>query len=257
MIFAAMLLCLSLNTRAEQRADSLGKVPAGFDQYLVYMATGTVPFAPHPNPDITGCGTSLFCDGDYFHEVIMGRDAAEVEAEAERAKTYFAGRFGLDVDALEAAGRMRFFSFFLDPRGEYRAYTIAGRRPPVEGWVIRDGGFVAEVLDPAGVELGGDFANSGLPPVPMGGLLVYGNYNILATNKSGKRKREIVIGYRSDMPMVANSWGELVINCQLSLDDFAYGIHGGKAQGMGLVNPTPNGLALSWRNVLTIGDPQF
>ncbi len=256
-IFAAMLLCSASFVHAESRSPKAGDVPAGFEQYLVYMATGTVPFAPHPDPEITGCGTSLFCDGDYFHHTIMGRDADEVEAEAARAKAYFVDRFGIDVDAMVAAGRMRFFSFFLDPRGEYRAYTVAGRRAPAEGWVVRDGGFIAEVVDPAGIELGGDFANSGLPPLPFGGLMLFGNYNILATGKNGKRQREMVISYRSGMPMIANGWGEFVINCELSLNDFASGVHGGKAQGMGLVLPGPGGLTLSWRNVLTMGSAKL
>ncbi|MDJ0941582.1 MAG: hypothetical protein QNJ00_17595 [Woeseiaceae bacterium] len=253
-LVSAVLLSLTADAQADRRG-----VPAGFDQYLVYMATGTVPFASHPNPAITGCGMSLFCDGDYFHRNIMGRTTGEIEAEAARAKEYFSARFGVNVDDLVAAGRLRFFSFFLDPRGEYRAYTIAGKRVPASGWVVRDGGFAAEVVDPAGIELAGEFAGLGLPPIPMGGLLVFGDYNILATSPWGKRKRnrEIVISYRSDMPMIANNWGELVINCQLSTDDFEDGTNDGKAQGMGTVSPTPYGLTLNWRNVLTIGEPRF
>ena len=248
-LLTAALCAAATTTTATERQS--GPVPAGFDHYLVFMATGTVPFAPHPDPEITGCGTSLFCDGDYFHRTIMGRSTQEIDAEAARAKSYFKARFGVDVDALVASGRVRFFSFFLDPRGEYRAYTIAGVRIPADGWVVRDGGFAVEVLDPLGIELGGEFVGSGLPPVPPGGLLVFGNYNILATN--GNRSREVTISYRAEMPMIANSWGELVVNCQLSSDDFADGTNDGKAQGMGLVSAGPAGLTLSWRNVLTIG----
>ena len=250
-LFTAALCAVATLMPASAR-DS-GPVPAGFDQYLVYMATDTVPFAPHPDPEITGCGTSLFCDGDYFHRTIMGRSTDQIQLEEARAKSYFNARFGMDVDALVAAGRARFFSFFLDPRGEYRAYTMAGQRVPAEGWVVRDGGFAFEVLDPLGVELGGEFVGAGLPPIPPGGLLVFGHYNILATNPAGNRERTVVISYRSDMPMVPNSWGEFVINCQLSTNDFASGTNDGKAQGVGLVIPGATGLSLSWRNVLTIG----
>ncbi len=44
------------------------------------------------------------------------------------------------------------------------------------------------------------------------------------------------------------------MSCQISLDGFAGGEHVGKAEGMGLVIPTADGLRLSWRNVLTIGN---
>ncbi|MBT8079527.1 MAG: hypothetical protein KJO31_13190 [Gammaproteobacteria bacterium] len=229
-------------------------VPAGFDHYAVFMATGKIPFSSHPNPQITGCGLSIFCDGAYFHEVIMGRDAAEIAVEAQRAKDYFLSRFGVDVDALVAAGRMDFFSFYLDPRGDYRMYTLAGTRVPSRGWEVRDGGFAAMVTDPNGVELSGEFQGQGLV-MPPEGLLVWGSYNVLATNARKKPITEIVIDYRSEMPMIGNNWGELVVNCQLSLDAFQDGELSGKAQGMGTVIPTSDfsGLRLNWRNVLTLG----
>ena len=231
-------------------------LPDGFSDYLVYMATGTIPFTPHPNAQISGCGTSLFCDGDYFQTVIMGRSQAEVDVERQRAKDYFLTRFGVDVDTLEADQRIVFSSFFLDPRGEYRAYTAANEKAPSEGWVVRDGGFVLTVLDPNGIELGGEFEGLGLPPIPAGGLLLYGDYNILISKQGKKKSRTKVISYRSDMPMVANLWGELVVNCQISPDSFATNQHAGKAQGMGLVIPGATGLTLSWRNVLTLGGLQ-
>jgi hypothetical protein len=226
--------------------------PHGFNDYAVFMATGTVPFEPHPIPEISGCGGFIFCDGKYFHEVIMGRDATEIDQEAAKAKEYFLDRFGIDVDNPALAGRVDFSSFYLDPRANYRIYTMAGEKIPAHGWEIRDGGFVALVIDPEGVELGGEFTGSGLAIQP-GGMLVYGNYNIQKTNSHGKPKGEIVYSYRSDMPMIVNDWGELVVNCQISIDGFTDGEHDGKAQGMGLpLVPDAHGFTLSWRNVLTL-----
>jgi hypothetical protein len=185
----------------------------------------------------------------------MGRSQAEIDMEEQRAKEFMEDRFGLIVDDLVDAGRLAFQSFFLDPRGEYRAYSVADAKVRSEGWVVRDGGFLAIVEDPAGIELGGDFAGLDLPPIPLGGIVLTGNYNIQTTNPEGFPKGEIIVSYRSGMPMVANAWGEFVINCQISLDDFADGENSGKAQGMALVLPAPEGagLAMSWRNVLTIG----
>ncbi len=252
---AALTTGLMLSTLSAQAGPAQSsQTPLGLDFFAVFMATGTIPFAPHPNPQIAGCGVSIFCDGDYFHQMIMGRDAAATAAEAQRAKDYFLTRFGVDVDDLVAQGRMSFDDFFLDPRGEYRAYTIAGAKIHPDGWVVRDGGFVATVLDPAGVTLQGEFAGQGLI-APPGGLLVWGSYNILAAAPSGQPRGEVVIDYRSHMPMIANTWEELVVNCQLSLDGFASGERSGKAQGMGTVALTPDfsGVTLSWRNVLTVG----
>ena len=239
----------SVNSYAQQQA-----VPDGFDDYAVYMATGTIPFSPHPNPEITGCGASIFCDGNYFYDEIMGMDAAAIANEEQRAKDYFASRFGIDVGDLVASGRATFSSFFLDPRGEYRLYTKANRKVSSEGWVVRDGGFALTFLDPNGVPLGGEFDGLGLV-VPADSLLVWGSYNVQSTNPNGKNKEAIIYDYRSEMPMIANDWGELVVNCQLSITDFASNEKDGKAQGMGTVSLSSDfsGLVLNWRNVLTIG----
>lgn len=252
-LLACIVLMASLLFTAHSAHARGQALPDGFENYLVYMATGTIPFAPHPNPGITGCGGGLFCDGDYFHKTIMGRTDAQIDLEGQRAKDYFYARFGLNVDALVADGRLAFDSFMIDPRGEYRAYTKSGAKAPSEGWVVRDGGFIATVLDPNGIELGGEFQGAGLPPISPGGLILFGNYNILETKPNGKHGQAFSISYRSDMPMITNDWGELIVNCQISLDEFASGSHSGKAQGMGLVFAGPGGLTLSWRNVLTIG----
>lgn len=249
-IAAGCLLSGSPSARAQGQAT-----PEGFSDYLVLMATGTIPLGV-PHPEIEGCSGDLFCDGDYFHKVIMGRTDAEIAEEARKAKDFMAERFGLDVDALVAAGRLAFFPFQIDPRGQYRAYTVAGAKVGSEGWIVRDGGFAAAVLDPNGIEMGGKFAGSGLV-IPETGMVLAGVYNIQVTNPAGKPKGEVLVHYRSGMPMIPNDFGEFVINCQISLDEFGGdpvdGARGGKAQGMGLVlvdGAVPE-MTLSWRNVVT------
>ena len=72
-------------------------------------------------------------------------------------------------------------------------------------------------------------------------------------------KGEIIVDYRSAMPMIASDFGEFVINCRISTDAFDYGGRDGKARGMGLLllNETVTEFTLSWRNVLTILAERF
>ena len=178
---------------------------------------------------------------------------AEIDAEIAKAKACLLAGFGLDADDPANAGRLVFFSFMLDPRINYRACTAAGRKVPSQGRVVRDGGFGIRVIDPAGFEPGGEFAGQIAPP---GDLAIFGNYNIEVTAPDGRPKDEIVISYRSDTPMSANAWGELVINCQISDNGFADGSNNGKAQGMGLpLGPSPGGsFEPNRRKLLTFSD---
>ena len=67
-------------------------------------------------------------------------------------------------------------------------------------------------------------------------------------------KGEIIVDYRSAMPMIASDFEEFVINCQISTDAFDCGGRDGKARGMGLVllNVTFTEMTVSWLNVMTI-----
>jgi hypothetical protein len=236
---------------APQAGSAAQPVAGQFDHYLVFMATGSIPLGV-PHPTVPGCGAGLFCDGDYFQTNIMKRSATEVDIERQKAVDYWKLRFGVDVYDPDLSGRIDFLSMYIDPRGDYRVYTIANKRVPSEGFEIRDGGFVMMVTDPQGITLGGDFSGQLLA---AGSMLVYGNYNIAVTNKQGKIKNEMIIWYRSHSPMIANAWGELSINCQVSLDNWQSD-NTGSASGLGqplLVSPE-NTLDLSWRNVVTFSE---
>lgn len=216
--------------------------PTPFDEYLVLMQTGVFDFnAPHPT--LPGC-FQTFCDGQFFHEVIMGRSPAEILTEEEAARDFFRSRFGADVDDPANAGRLFMTSFMMDPRVLYRVYTWGGRNAPPQGWEVRDGGIFVTVTDPAGFLLGGDFA--GLH-VPVGTLLFFGNYNFLVTHPNGKPREELVLRYRSVAPVVPNPDG-LMIQCELEHPDWGLGL----AQVFYTTVPRNDGRTrVNLRNVMT------
>lgn len=218
--------------------------PEGFDQFAVFMATGAFdPTSPNPDPAITGC-FFMFCDPAYFQEEIMGWTAAEIVAEEAAAKLFFLERFGLDVDALIAEGRVDYIPFSIDPRIDYRMVHLAGRRVPSEGWPVRDGGFLVVATDPAGIPLGGEQAGE---TMPAGASVVYGYYNVLTRRPNGRPGREIVIHYTSPRPSLPVD-GPVGFICDAEVD----GLPTGRAQGVISREPLPDGrIVFSVRNVLT------
>jgi hypothetical protein len=87
-----------------------------------------------------------------FIAQVMGRDDTAIAAEQGAADEYFAATFG----SLYVRGSL--VAFGLDPRVGYTAYFISGEDVPPEGWVVRDGGFRADLTD--------------------GTFVVYGDYRI-------------------------------------------------------------------------------
>lgn len=143
----------------------------------------------------------------------------------------------------------------LNPKLEYRAYHVSGKKPPTEGWVIRDGGWILLVTDPQGLTLGGNFSGA---TVPAGTMFAYGEYNI-HTSASNSSNEDIVISYRSGSPIVANPFGLTAFSCEIStstiVDNFPNGAEG-LAQGFS--GPfAPNQLGIiegNIRNALTFSD---
>ncbi len=198
-------------------AGSPTQSPAPFGKYLVYTAAGVFdPSVPPAEGDLA----------DWFHRQIMGRDDAAIAAERARADAYFVESFG----SLYTPGSLT--AFGLDPRNEYRAYFVSGERVPPEGWVVRDGGFMAQLSD--------------------GGLVVFGDYNIKATRPGrGPDPDPILIHYESVDPIYPQADGSLLFRCRLSstsFDDFG----GGLAQGMSAPQALPDGRTVAnIRNILT------
>jgi hypothetical protein len=193
------------------------QAPAPFGKYLVYSAAGVYDASvPPAEGDLA----------DWFHREIMGRDDAELATERARADAYFAETFG----SLYTPGSLT--AFGADPRNEYRAYFISGESVPPEGWVVRDGGFLATLSD--------------------GGLVVFGDYNIKATKPGrGGTPDPILIHYESTDPIYPQADGSLLFRCRLfseSFEDFG----GGLAQGISDAQQLPDGRTVAnIRNILT------
>lgn len=214
--------------------------PDGFDKYLVYMAAGVYDPA---DPDFVPPS------GDFFQREIMGRTDEEIEEDKDNAIAFFAERFGIDVE--DPASGVMFISFMLDPRNEYRAYTISRAGVPPSGYVVRDGGYMVSVMNPAGIDLGGEFAGT---HVPMGSIVVFGDYNI----KRGKQKhghrhghgknKNIIIHYQSLLPILPpNDLGVMPFICEITSE---WGT--GRAQGISASITLGDGRThANIRNVLT------
>jgi hypothetical protein len=148
-LFQFGLIVMAMLTLAAAPLSTVNP-PEPFGKYLVYSAAGGYDRSIPP------------AEGDlaeWFHKEIMGRDDAAIAAERARADAYFQATFGAlyTPRSLEAFG--------VDPRNEYRAYFISGMRVPPKGFVVRDGGFRA------------DLSNRG--------FVVFGNYNIKVTKTGG------------------------------------------------------------------------
>lgn len=249
----AVLLALGAGMGAEAAKDD---TPIGFDQFIVYMGTGVMDFTvDEPRPGHTNCTDGVFCTNLFFQEEIMKRSPAEIAVLEQAAKDFFEARFGIPIDAYAAAGTVVFRPWTLHPDFDYRVYAFEGDFAPRidvprQGWEVRDGGWIVSVLDPNGVTLGGEFA--GLH-VPVGTSMLFGNYNILATDSQGRPIREIIINYRSILPIIFREDGSFLFRCQLDAEDipgndFNDGIVMGHADNRTLPDGRVKG---NGRNVLT------
>ena len=224
--------------------------PAGFDDYLVFMADGFYEAnTPSPNPAIGGCGAIIpgLCDGDYFHEVIMGRTPGEIAALEAEAKAFFLQRFGLDADG----EGLLLVDMMIDPRIQYRVRTAQGRNTGSDGWRIDDGGFMLMTLVPLplGGELGAQFPGTILPPFSA---VLMGNYKLHPNDRGGEFAEPIIINYQSNRPMQILFDDAATIQCQLFNSDGEEG----QAHGIGttVTLPGPGDVdfwKFNWRVVLT------
>ncbi len=219
--------------------------PAGFDQTLLYMGTGLFdPNNANPRPGLTNC-SGLFCDGDFFQKNVMGRTDEEIYNLRQEAKDFFLQRFGIDVDDPANADRIAFEMFTVNPDFEYRVHLMSGKTTPPEGWMIRDGGFRIDILDPQGYELGGESEGTF---APAGFSMFFGNYNILITNKRGKPVDELIIFYKSLFPAGTMDNGSFIFVCEMFHEQWGEGVGFGNIRFI----PQENGLMRgNGRNILT------
>ncbi|HBK55012.1 MAG TPA: hypothetical protein DDZ76_01790 [Xanthomonadales bacterium] len=242
-LLKSVTLALALGLTASVAAAPPKPSPEGFDHYMVLMAAGTLDLSvSEPAPGVTGCN-GLFCDGEYFQRVIMGRDDAELALFTEDAKDFFAARFGIDVDDPTLAGRISFGLFMTNPDWQYRMYTSSDTRTPSTGWPVRDGGYVLMVMDPEGVELGGEFEGS---VAAAGSVMFYGNYNILIGK--GRATEELVMLFKSSRPAQIQPDGSVALLCELEHEDWGSGFAAVSVANVPLAGNLVQGVG---RNVLT------
>ena len=220
--------------------------PDNFDKFLVYMADGL--YDPN-DPNYTAPTP------EEFQREIMQRNDEEIAQDRDAAIEFYNQRFGLN---LEDPGDDLFASFtteegvmfsplFFDPRNEYRAYVVSNERAPSSGWVVRDGGWTASIVNPDGFTLGGEFQGV---HVPQGTIFAFGDYNIQRTLPGGKDIEPLIIHYQSGGPIIPNADqnGGMFFRCELFSEEFGAGL----AQGVVAPEMLPDGrIHQNIRNVLT------
>ena len=228
--------------------------PDGFDSMLVYMATGLVDQTTDPVGGPRNCANG-FCDGTWFHTKIMHRDQAEMNYLEALAKKFYLIRFGIDVDVQVAAGRIIFSIWDFDTRNLYRNYINSNRRIFSGGSEVRDGGWQVVILDPAGLDLGGEFVGM---HVDAGSVALWGNYNIAHRRRNGRIKAEENIYYRAGSFFRFDDLFETAAICQLTRQgpEFIGGSQGVAQIAAKLHFPSATEIKFSIRNVLTFGDSQ-
>ncbi|MBK8258927.1 MAG: hypothetical protein IPK82_40490 [Polyangiaceae bacterium] len=204
--------------------------PADYSGYLTFVADGSFdPADPNYTPPTLE---------DVMRDTFKLTDEEAVQVEAG-AKAFFISRFGVDVDDPANQTRIFYLRSAVDPRANYRAVTFSGYNVPEEGFVMRDIGFGAVVTDPAGFDLGGEFAGIHVPP---GTTLSYGRYRVQVSDTEA-----VEIGFAASAPGVPDMLGNTAFRCDLDSEVL------GKGDASLVVNigQDPNGL-VHWhiRNVL-------
>lgn len=246
LLAASLLIGLALvgvgtsNAEAAGDRQSVAAVPGGFDQYLVYMAQPRIVDEP------TVVNYETFKE---FQAEVYGRDDAAIADFRQEAIDFYAERFGLDFSgaAVQADGSQQIDGAtlspsFVAPETEYRAYTIGGMRVPAEGHVVRDSSL--NVMIQPGTVLHGEYGGAAGKVAAQGGLLAFGDYNILVPGPGNSGNAdEIQIRFKSTGPIVPNADGVMTFVCDLEHEAW------GDGQARGIV--TPNG---EIRNVLAFPD---
>jgi hypothetical protein len=173
--------------------------PAGYSDYLVYIGDGSWdPADPSYTPPTLA---------DIQRDLWKYSDAEVQQFEADAA-AFFLARFGVDVDDPANAERIVFGPALADPRALYRVVTMAEREVPPEGWPVSDAALLVTIVDPAGFELGGEFAGV---TAPAGSTMTFGRYHI--TTDTGEA---IEIDFRSLAPYTIDAFGAAVVRCEVS-----------------------------------------
>jgi len=190
-------------------ADVMVVPPTGYQQFLTYMGNGE--WNPYePNPVVANCQVNGVCLDDYFGRVVQKRTPAQEAAVAQQAMNYFKWKFGLDFTNPAIAQSVLLAPFTLDPRLNYRAYVMSGGYTPVEGYPVRDGGYVAVLL--TDLTLGGEFQGM---TYPANTLFIFGENNILIDRPGTNFDEQVVLSYRFGNPVVVDQNGNATVTIDL------------------------------------------
>jgi len=128
--------------------------------------------------------------------------------------------------------------FMQNPKANYRAYSISGESVPSEGWMVRDGGWIAMLTEE--MLLRGEYAGADGKLTPAGAVMVFGNYNIKKDERQGSsskhREKTIVIHCESGNPISVNSDGVMTFQCALSHPQWGLGRARGVVEGKTIRN---------------------
>jgi len=154
---------------------------------------------------------TFFLDGLFggngmgFFKNVLGLTDQQIEEKRNSVIAFYAERFGIDVND----PKVYFTGFQIDPAADYRVIMMTGKdNDPGKGYPILDGGFAVAVIDPAGLDLGGEFVGT---HVPAGTMFAAGGTYVI---KLGEHRRDLVINYQSRGPMQPVGTGG-VINCEV------------------------------------------
>jgi hypothetical protein len=172
--------------------------PDGYSNLVVFIGDGVW------NPTDPSYAPPTMEEIQREHWGFSDADMAQYEADA---KAFFVDRYGIDVDDPATADRVMFTSYAADPRMGYRVVSMANRVVPAEGWPINDAAFLLSIVDPAGFELGGEFAGV---TVPTGTRVTYGRYHFVPGEDE-----PILIDFQSISPYGVDAFGVGAIRCEL------------------------------------------
>ncbi len=242
-LLAASLLTISFNAPADQsfwdddhhhQHHATKHSPDNLYKAFTFIST-----RPFDSVDGTFFKDGLFGgDGMHFFKNELGLTDQEIEDRRLAAIDYYAERFGIDVND----PKVYFTGFQIDPAAEYRVMMTTGKgKGPGAGYPIIDGGFAVAVIDPEGLDLGGEFEGT---HVPAGTMFASGGSYII---KRGHGKDDIVINYKSRGPMQPVGTGG-VINCEVEHPKWGKGLGWGYFE----IHSLSNGqVSAQVRNVLT------
>lgn len=232
--FSIILSVFVLASANVQAAESTPHTPDNLDKVFTFVST-----RPFDSIDGTFFKDGMVAgDGMSFFKDVMGYSEEEIAANREAAKVFFMEKFGVDVND----PRIYFTGFQIDPAADYRVLLESGvGKGPGKGYEIVDGGWAAAVVDPAGLELGGEFAGEW---VPAGTMFAHGGSYVI---KQGPGKDDIVINYKSRLPMQPVSKGGVIV-CEVEHPEYGTGAAWGYFEFHSLSNGQ---ISAQVRNVLT------